>query len=168
MKLPLWVRALVLAGGALLLWTAARHHNEAMREEGRLEIRAQVATQAAAEIELNAKETQRRLARQKENDDAAAALLAALVADRARLRASADGMRDHIADLEQLARSGASCDPSTEGQREAAGAAAGMLAELQRRADERAGILADYADRARIAGEQCEADYDALTRTGSN
>ncbi|MEG1735660.1 MAG: DUF2514 family protein, partial [Comamonas sp.] len=31
------------------------------------------------------------------------------------------------------------------------------------RADKRAGILAEYADAARIAGAGCERDYDALT-----
>jgi hypothetical protein len=35
------------------------------------------------------------------------------------------------------------------------------------RAGERAGELAEYADRARIAGQQCERDYDALTMRGS-
>ncbi|MDI3304904.1 MAG: DUF2514 family protein [Burkholderia multivorans] len=33
------------------------------------------------------------------------------------------------------------------------------------RVDERAGELAEYADRARIAGQQCERDYDTLTTT---
>ncbi len=39
----------------------------------------------------------------------------------------------------------------------------GVLADVQRRADERAGILAKYADAARIAGEACERSYDSLT-----
>jgi hypothetical protein len=37
------------------------------------------------------------------------------------------------------------------------------VADVLGRADERAGELAEYADRARIAGQQCERDYDALT-----
>jgi hypothetical protein len=40
--------------------------------------------------------------------------------------------------------------------------AAGMLAELQRRADERAGILARIADERGTAGDLCERSYDAL------
>lgn len=162
MKLPLWVKALVLGGMVLLAWAAIARHNERMREQGRAEIRAQVAKQAAAQAEQNARETQRRLARQKENDDAAAADQAALAADRVRLRDAARGLRQRVADLEHLAAGVACRDPAPESQRETAAAAAGMLAQLQRRADERAGILADYADRARIAGLQCQADYDAL------
>ncbi|MCT9015390.1 DUF2514 family protein, partial [Cupriavidus gilardii] len=33
------------------------------------------------------------------------------------------------------------------------------------RADRRAGILAEYADAARIAGQACERAYDALSRS---
>lgn len=39
----------------------------------------------------------------------------------------------------------------------------GVLADVQRRLDERAGVLAKYADAARIAGEACERSYDSLT-----
>lgn len=45
---------------------------------------------------------------------------------------------------------------------EAAGDPIGVLADVLSRADERAGILADYADRARIAGLACERSYDSL------
>ncbi|WP_334070261.1 DUF2514 family protein, partial [Burkholderia cepacia] len=45
----------------------------------------------------------------------------------------------------------------------AAGDALDLLANVLGRADQRAGDLAEYADRARIAGQQCERDYDALT-----
>lgn len=38
-----------------------------------------------------------------------------------------------------------------------------LIADVLGRADQRAGELAEYADRARIAGQQCERDYDALT-----
>lgn len=37
-----------------------------------------------------------------------------------------------------------------------------LLADVLGRADQRAGDLAQYADAARIAGQQCERDYDAL------
>ena len=45
---------------------------------------------------------------------------------------------------------------------EAATRAAMVLSDLLSRADERAGELAQAYDRARIAGQQCEASYDAL------
>ncbi|AFK71726.1 hypothetical protein YSA_09158 [Pseudomonas putida ND6] len=39
-----------------------------------------------------------------------------------------------------------------------------VLSDLLTRADARAGELAQAYDRARIAGHQCEASYDALGR----
>jgi hypothetical protein len=49
---------------------------------------------------------------------------------------------------------------------QAATRAAMVLADLLSRADERAGELAFALDRARIAGRQCEREYDALTPPG--
>lgn len=43
-----------------------------------------------------------------------------------------------------------------------------LLAELFRRADHRAGILAEDLDAARIAGQACERAYDALTPETGN
>ncbi|VWC27090.1 gp23 [Burkholderia lata] len=45
----------------------------------------------------------------------------------------------------------------------AAGDTLDLLADVLGRADQRAGDLAEYADRAGMAGQQCERDYDALT-----
>jgi hypothetical protein len=45
-----------------------------------------------------------------------------------------------------------------------AGDPIGVLADVLGRADERAGILAEYADRARVAGLACQRSYEALTR----
>ncbi|BBR53857.1 MULTISPECIES: DUF2514 domain-containing protein [Pseudomonas] len=47
---------------------------------------------------------------------------------------------------------------------QAATRAAMVLSDLLTRADTRAGELAKAYDRARIAGQQCEAEYDALIR----
>lgn len=44
--------------------------------------------------------------------------------------------------------------------------AAGVLADVLIRADERAGILAAYADALRISNESCVRDYEALRRPG--
>lgn len=49
MKLPLWVKAVVLGGVLLLAWAALQAYDERRREEGRAEIRA--ASQAAAEAQ---------------------------------------------------------------------------------------------------------------------
>ncbi|MCM1513266.1 MAG: DUF2514 domain-containing protein [Oxalobacter formigenes] len=61
--------------------------------------------------------------------------------------------------IEALARS--AC-PAAAGSGQTTRSAGILLAELFRRADERAGELAEYADRARIAGQACEQAYDAL------
>ena len=56
---------------------------------------------------------------------------------------------------------GAICaDTATAELRQAAGAAARMLAELRERADERAGILAAFATDAYLAGLACQRRYD--------
>lgn len=55
-------------------------------------------------------------------------------------------------------------DTAAVARGEAATRAAMVLSELLSRADERAGELAQAYDRARIAGHQCEASYDALGR----
>lgn len=46
---------------------------------------------------------------------------------------------------------------------DAAGDPIGVLADVLGRADERSGIVADYADRARVAGLACQRAYEALT-----
>jgi Protein of unknown function (DUF2514). len=57
-------------------------------------------------------------------------------------------------------------DTATIARGQAATRAAMVLSDLLTRADERAGELATALDRARIAGQQCEREYDALTPPG--
>ncbi|MBR8234265.1 MULTISPECIES: DUF2514 family protein [Burkholderia] len=71
---------------------------------------------------------------------------------------AADGLRKQVAALIADARRAGAATGSP-----ATGGALDLLADLFGRADQRAGELAEYADRARIAGQQCERDYDALT-----
>lgn len=148
---------LVAAVGAGIAWFA--HHE---REIGRAEIRAQIAREAAAEAARNAKETQRRLDQQEEAQRAHDEDLARAAADAAAARDVAGRLRLRVDELVAAARRGAG-NPASGGQRPATEDPIGVLAELQRRADARAGVLAEYADRARIAGQQCERAYDALT-----
>ncbi|QOW12262.1 hypothetical protein S96127_4431 (plasmid) [Yersinia pestis] len=56
----------------------------------------------------------------------------------------------------------APCHPATPGAGQTAGSGAVLLAELFRRADERAGELAAAADEARTRGLACENAYNAL------
>lgn len=106
-------------------------------------------------------ETTRRLQAQTEATDAAAQRARRARADAAAADAAAGSLREHVA---RLAARAAGDDPAAAGGGQAASDAARMLAELQRRADERAGILARIADERGTAGELCERAYDALTR----
>lgn len=68
---------------------------------------------------------------------------------------------------QQLDRMGAayrsaSKNPGTPARSPAAACPAGVLADLLRESDARAGILAAEADRARNAGNTCERSYDSL------
>ncbi|KVK90357.1 DUF2514 family protein [Burkholderia cepacia] len=72
--------------------------------------------------------------------------------------AAANSLRKQVAELVARTR-----DPAAPAGSAAAGGALDLLANVLGRADQRAGDLAEYADRARIAGQQCERDYDALT-----
>lgn len=58
-------------------------------------------------------------------------------------------------------------DPAAVHPGSAAGDPILLLADVLGRADKRAGDLAQYADAARIAGQKCERDYDALTNAPS-
>jgi len=81
-------------------------------------------------------------------------------ADAARANDTADGLR------EQARRTAARCAASTVATSAATGKAASnpgmVLADLFGRADARAGELAQYADRARVAGAACERAYDGV------
>lgn len=133
------------------------------RDVGREEVRAEIRRQAAIDTETNTKESFRRIARQKENQDAN-------VAEVARARADADGAaaaRERLQvrlDRFLAAARRAPADTAAGGQRAPADDPIGVLADVLRRADERAGILAGYADAAAAAGRQCVRDYDALSK----
>ncbi|WP_145279031.1 DUF2514 domain-containing protein [Pseudomonas sp. URMO17WK12:I11] len=57
-------------------------------------------------------------------------------------------------------------DTAVVARGQAATRAAMVLSDLLARADARAGELAKAYDQARIAGEQCQREYDALSATG--
>lgn len=161
-----WLVLLGLAAALAVGYAGWTHHQ---RDIGRTEVRAEWAAERARQVAVdqaatvaNAKETQRRLERQKENQDAQDKELAAARADAGRNLAAADQLRNDNAAAAQRWR--AALDHSAAGSDcQAAGDAIGVLADVLGRADRRAGILASYADAARAAGLKCERDYDALT-----
>ncbi|WP_042886342.1 DUF2514 family protein [Cupriavidus necator] len=106
-------------------------------------------------------EEQRRTAAQTEIANAATKELEAARNDARSAGDAADRLRARVADL--LAASRAGQNPAAAGAGQTAFDPIGMLADVLERADRRAGILAEYADTARIAGQACERSYDALT-----
>lgn len=90
----------------------------------------------------------------------AATRITAAVADAGRARTARDSLRTELADYITAHRKAAesraatgNCTPDTT--------ATDLLADLQRRADDRAGELAEIADTARIRGTACERAYDS-------
>ena len=86
------------------------------------------------------------------------------VADAGAADADAAGQRLHDESAKLAAT--VSCpgpDTAAIDRGQAAARAAMVLSDLLARADERAGELAQAYDRARIAGQQCEREYDGLT-----
>ncbi|MBR8201701.1 DUF2514 family protein [Burkholderia vietnamiensis] len=115
--------------------------------------KVQLAAVAAARAE-----EQRRTAAQSEVAKDANQQRTAALADAFAARAAAGSLQQRVDQLVAAAR-----HPAAAAGSPAAGDALDLLADVLGRADERAGELAEYADRARIAGQQCERDYDALT-----
>ena len=89
--------------------------------------------------------------------------LAGVQADADRARAASRGLHDRADKLaRQLADRERACGAGTSGRSEAETSGAVQLADLFRRADDRAGQLAKDADEARARGLACEAAYDAV------
>jgi hypothetical protein len=87
------------------------------------------------------------------------------ITDASAARASAAGLReaaDHFAD--RLSASEVSGNSCTAAASKAAASAAMVLADVLKRADQRAGDLAAIADQARARGLACEQAYDGLSR----
>lgn len=83
--------------------------------------------------------------------------LARLRIDRADADAAGRDLRVRLAGAVAAARAAAAGSAPT-------GDPIGVLADVLVRADDRAAVLADFADRSRAAGLACERSYDALKR----
>ncbi len=151
--------ALAALGALTATYLGFVHHE---RDIGREEVRAEYRAEAARETEASNKESFRRIARQKESQDAYTAEISRARADAAGAAAVAQRLSVRLAQFVAAGRAGAT-NPATGGERATADDPIGVLADVFSRADRRAGVLAEYADAARIAGLQCERSYDALT-----
>lgn len=86
-------------------------------------------------------------------------------ADAATARAFADSVRGAADDLAaRLAASQASGNSCTAAASKAAARAAMVLADVFKRADQRAGELAEFADQSRARGVTCERAFDGLSK----
>lgn len=125
----------------------------------------------AIERELTAREQALQATIDKQAEDARHAEQTRL-ADRAAADAAAGRLRERLATITRAASAAdrvASNDAaSLARERAAADATARVLADVLQHADDRAGALADFADRAHAAGLACERAYgsarEALTR----
>lgn len=88
-----------------------------------------------------------------------------LTTDAATARASADGLRGAADKLAaRLATSQAGGNSCTAAASAAASRAVMVLADVFKRADERAGDLAGYADQSHARGVTCERAFDVISR----
>ncbi|WP_082711973.1 DUF2514 family protein [Burkholderia singularis] len=129
-------------------------HADGVRTTAAVAQKAQLDAVAAARTE-----EQRRAAAQQEIAEDAAKQRDRARADAAAAASAADGLRKQVAVLVERARHSAVTAGSAP-----TGDALDLLADMLGRADARAGELARIADERGVAGRQCEADYDALTR----
>ncbi|HGG9089362.1 DUF2514 family protein [Enterobacter hormaechei subsp. steigerwaltii] len=117
-----------------------------------------------AKRQVEAREEEQR--RQGEVDEIrkqASQQLAGVQADADRARAASRGLHDRADKLaRQLAERERACGADTTGRGETETSGAVLLADLFRRADERAGELAREADEARARGLACEAAYSSI------
>lgn len=152
--------AAVLLLLALLGWQWAAAERSARRAEA-AETQRDAYSKALDEMASARAEESRRTKRMQENQDAEFLARKAAQRDAAAARAAADGLREQ-ARLVARASCPASDSAPTPGSAPAGDGPdllADVLGELAARADR----LAVAADSARIAGQLCEHNYDALT-----
>jgi len=169
---PVWLRILPYIAAVALVAAAlfgAYHHGIAVTDSRwQAEWNARDARDAQArtdnEAAERAKEQARQLSMNKAIQDGQRTIDQA-TADAADAHASADSLRGAADNLAQrLAASEASGNSCAAAASEAASRAAVVLADVLKRADQRAGDLAEVADQARARGVTCEAAYGAIAK----
>lgn len=107
-------------------------------------------------------ETAHRMATQGEIANESQRFVNRALDDAAVRRAAADRLRVATASV-AAGYAARSADPAAAAPSAPASSPGDLLADVQRRIGEAAGSIGEYADAAHAAGQQCAADYDALT-----
>lgn len=155
-----WVKIIAAVATLTLAFLAGSEFTARGKDAEIAEIRRQAAVDQVKATDRARAEEQRRIAAQTEIANAAKQEADKARADARAADAVAGQLRQRVAELVAASRAGHS---ATTSGREAADDPLGVLADVLSRADRRAGILAEYADAARIAGQACERAYAALT-----
>jgi hypothetical protein len=163
MKLTTYLLIGVAAIAALQSWRlASEQRAHANTRTAHAEQRTDWEREARRAIESARTEEQRRYAAQQEIAHAAQKQAAQARADADAADVVARRLRERAATLASELRAARSHLPAPEGS-PPAGDPIGVLAHVLGLADQRAGILARFADAAHTAGHACERSYDALT-----
>ena len=159
-----YIAAVVLTAGAAI---GIYHFGGSVKDvEWRARWNARDTRDAAAKADNEAAERDREQARQLSTNKAiqdGQRTIDQATADAVRARNSADSLRGAADDLAaRLAASEASGNSCAAAASKAATRAAMVFADVFKRADQRAGDLAEVADQARARGVTCEQAYDSL------
>lgn len=122
------------------------------------DIRAEQAQAVTDAVTTTREEEQRRINTLEVIADDTRNKLDAAQADAVASRTAAAGLRQQLADYRQRAR----CNTTAAGGSTPTEDPLFLLSDLLSRVDERAGYLAEFADRAHIAGRACETAYDSV------
>ncbi|MDL2284386.1 DUF2514 domain-containing protein [Oxalobacter sp. OttesenSCG-928-P03] len=147
LKLVICIAAIIAAVGAYFLG----------RSDGRELERSSAREKALEHVADVRAEDKRRLDAQEKIANEAKEQRDKALADARAANAVSDRLRNSVASLTARIN-----NSTASGDCQAAITTGLLFADLFRRADERAGELAEYADRARIAGQACESAYDSL------
>lgn len=156
---------LVVLVGSCTVQTGRLHNFQRALATEKTERKAEHDAAAAAAIKASAEyraREQQWASAQKEIVDATERKLTQARADAVIADAASGRLQQRVAALVAEARRAAT-NPGPAGASPPAGDPIQLLADLQRRADEAAGILARIADERGAAGAACERAYDALT-----
>lgn len=156
-----WIAAGLVVGGFLVGWQAQSWRMSGQLEAERARHAAYVASQqaASAEVITSILERERALLDQIEEVSAHGERVKQ---DLDRQLADSDAVARRLQRQLSDLSGRISTDPGTAAECAAARATAGVLAELLGESDQLAGAFAESADRNRVAGEACEAVYDAV------